>query len=79
MTIKQLINQLNNLIESNPKYSDIEVRWYDDLIGRISHGDGWPIQLFENIYTKEICCVLNSIHNPPAFGLKPISNKKNMC
>jgi hypothetical protein len=77
MKVEQLIDQLNNLVEANPNNADLEVRWYDDSTGRIAHGDGWPIQLVQNIYTKDIFCVLNAVHNPVAFGLKPISNKGN--
>lgn len=75
MKVKQLIEQLNKLIEENPANADLDVRWYDDALGHISYGDGWPIQLFRNTYTKQISCVLNAVHNPPAFGLVAISNK----
>lgn len=68
MKIIQLVEKLNKLMELNPSYADLEIKWYDDVLGHLSHGDGWPIQLFSNIYTKEKYCVLNSIHNPPAFG-----------
>jgi hypothetical protein len=74
MKVKQLIKKLNELVEANPDNADLEIKWYDDSTGRISHGDGWPIQLFQNIYTKEIHCILNAVHNPVAFGLKPILN-----
>ena len=76
--VKQLIKNLNELVESNPSNADLEIKWYDDLDGHIAHGDGWPIQLFSNIYTKEIFCVLNAVHNPPAFGLVAISNKRKI-
>lgn len=75
MKVKQLIKKLNELVEANPTNAELEVRWYDDMTERISHGDGWPIQLFSNIYTKEKYCILNSIHNPVAFGLVAISDK----
>lgn len=74
MKVKQLIQKLNSLVEENPSNSEIEVRWYDDEKGRINRGDGLPIQLFENIYTREIYCVLNAVHNPPGFGMKMIPN-----
>ena len=75
MKVKQLIEELNKLIECNPLNADIDVKWYDSELKLLSYGDGWPIQLFRNTYTKQISCVLNAVHNPPAFGLVAISNK----
>jgi len=76
MTVERLIEELNKLIERDPRNADIEVRWYDKTLGFLSHGDGWPIQLYQNSFTKKVFCVLNAIDNPPAFGLVAIANKR---
>ena len=75
MKVKQLIQKLNELVEANPENAELDVRWYDEALGHTSSGDGWPIQLFRNVYSKQIYCVLNATYNPPAFGLVAVSNK----
>jgi len=76
MKVKQLIEELNKLIERDPRNADVDVKWYDSELKLLSYGDGWPIQLFQNSYTKKVYCVLNAMDNPPAFGLVAIANKR---
>lgn len=76
MTVKQLIAQLQKLVDTDPKNADLEVRWYTGAGGKLDGGDGWPVKLFKHIYTKSVYCVLNAVANPPAFGLRPFSGKK---
>ena len=76
MKVKELISQLNKLVEANPENAELEVRWYDDQAGRLCRGDGFPIRLFENVYTKEVRCILNALYDPPAFGMRPMSNSR---
>lgn len=75
MKVKDLISRLNKLVEENPENADAEVRWYDGYSGRLCRGDGWPVQLFRNIYNKELSCVLNAVQYPPAYGMKAVSDK----
>ena len=76
MTVNQLIKNLTKLVERDPRNGDVEVKWYDSELQLMSYGDGWPIQLFQNTYTKKVYCVLNAMDNPPAFGLVAIANKR---
>lgn len=76
MKVKQLIKELNKLIERDSRNADIDVKWYDDTEGFLAHGDGWPIQLFQNIYSKQVYCVMNAVDSVPAFGMIAIANKR---
>ena len=75
MLVKDLINRLNQIVETNPNNNNLEIRWYDQFERHISKGEGCPIRLFQNIYNGNIYCVLNAVDNPPAYGLKAISDK----
>lgn len=75
MIVQELINRLNEIVEANPENASAEVKWYDEFENHILNGEECPIRLFQNIYNGEIKCILNAVDNPPAYGLKAISDK----
>jgi hypothetical protein len=65
MTVGQLINRLQKLVEANPENENISIRWYDEFSGHMCYGDGRPVQLICNLLTKEKYCILNAVDGPP--------------
>ena len=79
MTVQQLIDRLQKLVEANPENAGITVRWYDEFTGRMCYGDGRPVQLICNLLTKEKYCILNAVDGPPGHcAAIPDKNKANV-
>ncbi len=76
MLVKDLLKRLNQLVNTNPNNAFLEVKWYDSFSHELCKAsEGLPIRLFKNIYTGFKYCILNATTNPPAYGLKAISDK----
>lgn len=76
MLVKDLLKRLTQLVNINPNNAFLEVKWYDHFRHELCKAaEGLPIRLFENIYTGFKYCILNATTNPPAYGLKAISDK----
>lgn len=65
MKVNQLIKRLNELVETNPENGEVDIAWYDEFTGHLSHGDGRPIQLYYYPLMKRTICLLNAVHGAP--------------
>ncbi len=76
MTVGQLVDRLQKMIEANPDNANIRIRWYDEFRGGMCFGDGRPVQLAQNHLTKETFCILNAVNG--ASGIYTMVSDKGV-
>lgn len=67
MKIKELLQRLNEIVKANPANADIDIYWYDEFEGHVSHGDGKPIKLYYFVESKKAFCLMNAVDGNPHY------------